>query len=378
MKFSIVAASCAALLGPAMGFTFGPVTSTRSSTASMMAATEVVPIVQVESPDFYWQYRLERLSNRKGSELAFSAKNYPDCVGSRALYDAYYLDLTLQGKMENFDWAAEKEINDSEWQTIFKYICNWSQAESKNSKKAMASLPTNDFDLVKQFYPSVDMRGLENTFSADEVGANFPYKNMKELLGAAAEGKLNIPGYQGTTSLDTATARQELAALKEKTMKNVDAIYADSIAFAKNALPDAAAKKHYQELKVQLATFPQTTAQWAQFRANFDKEVDEMARLAAKKEDEHHGHGEHDENHITPAKEFEMKYGRNLDEMQERFSRYKTNPQAFLESSIIEKFGTTGLAIWKKSQEFSATMSTLSDAEKASTEKAFSDFLNQA
>ena len=73
-----------------------------------------------------------------------------------------------------------------------------------------------------------------------------------------------------------------------------------------------------------------------------------------------------------------MKYGRNLDEMQERFNKYKANPEAFLESSILEKFGAAGLSLWKKSQEFSAKMGTMSDAEKSSTEKAFADFLKQA
>ena len=35
MKFSIVAASCAALVAPATGFAFGPVTSVRSSTGKI-------------------------------------------------------------------------------------------------------------------------------------------------------------------------------------------------------------------------------------------------------------------------------------------------------------------------------------------------------
>jgi hypothetical protein len=72
-----------------------------------------------------------------------------------------------------------------------------------------------------------------------------------------------------------------------------------------------------------------------------------------------------------------MKYGRNLDEMQERFNRFKADPNGFLEASIVEKYGASGLSVWKKSQEFSAKMSTLSEAEKSATEKSFADFLKQ-
>eukprot|EP01041_Mallomonas_annulata_P005583 gene5583-11253_t len=380
MFYAIVAVVCGALITPTGAFSVGKACSSRTHSAALMStATAVKPIVQQESPDFYWQFRLDRLASKKGGELAFSAKNYPDCQGSRAQYDAYYLDLTLQGKMENFDWAAEKEVNDSEWQQIYKYICNWTSTVSKTTKMDTNSLPTNDFDLLTQFYPSVDMRGLEAPFSPSEVGANFPYANMKQMLGAAAEGKLNIPGFQGTTSLDTSDAQAKVTALKTSTMAKLDAIHADALSFAKNALPDETAKKHYQELRAQLATFPQSPAEWSKFRANFENEVDEMARLAGKKEDEHHGHhDEHDDSHMTPAKEFEMKYGRNLDEMQERFNRYKTDPQGFLEASILEKFGSAGLSVWKKSQEFSSTMSSMSEADKSSTEKAFADFLKQA
>jgi len=115
-----------------------------------------------------------------------------------------------------------------------------------------------------------------------------------------------------------------------------------------------------------------------QYRANFEKELEEMALLAAKKEDEHHHHDESEANHVTPAQEFEMKYGKNLDEMQERMNKYSANPEGFLEACILEKFGKAGLDIWKQSQEISAKFELMSESEKSSTEKEFSDFLKSA
>mmetsp|Transcript_35523 Transcript_35523/g.36192 ORF Transcript_35523/g.36192 Transcript_35523/m.36192 type:complete len:374 (-) Transcript_35523:160-1281(-) len=373
MFYSLVAIGCAALLTPTWGFMSARVFSSGRA-APLMVATEQSSIVAVDAPDFYWQFRLDRLVSKKGADLAYSAKNYEDCVGSKALYDAYYLDLTLQGKMENFDWAAEKEISDSEWLTIYRYICNWSSETSKKASISADSLPANDFDLLKAFYPSVDMRALDTPFAVDEVGANFPYKNMKELLGAASAGTLKVPGFDKVDSLDSSEARAALAKLKDSAMSKVDAVYEKAMSQAKNPLPDAEAVSHYKELRSKLATFPQSAAEWKTFRANFEKEVDEMARLAGKNEDEHH----HGADHVSPAKEFEMKYGRNLDEMQERFNKYKADPEGFLEASIIEKFGPQGLSVWKKSQEFSAKMSTMSEDDKASTEKAFADFLKSA
>ena len=103
-----------------------------------------------------------------------------------------------------------------------------------------------------------------------------------------------------------------------------------------------------------------------------------MARLASKPDDHHHHHGDGDDNHVSPAQEFQQKYGRNLDEMQERMNAFKADPEGFMEKSIIEKYGKAGLDVWKKSQEFSNNMSVMSEADKKAAEKAFSDFLNKA
>ena len=44
---------------------------------------------------------------KKGGELAFTESSYSEAKSPKSLYEAYYLDLTLQGKMEGFDWKAE-------------------------------------------------------------------------------------------------------------------------------------------------------------------------------------------------------------------------------------------------------------------------------
>jgi len=333
-----------------------------------------------QSPDFYWQFRLDRLTSKKNIDLFFSAKNYPEASSPKELYDAYYLDLTLQGKLSGFDWKAEKEISDSEWLSIYKSISKWSVETAKENKPDTNNLPSNDFDLLKQFYPQLEFRDLETPFIADEVGASFPYSNMKDLLSAAANGKLNIPGSKPSTTIDASEAKAALAELKTKSMAKVDAIYQDTLKFAQTAFPDEQSRAHYKALQKKLGDFPQGAQGWAKFRANMDKEVDEMARLAAKKEDPHHGHEEHgDEHHApSPAQEFQAKYGLSLDELQETMSRFKANPEGFLEASIVEKHGRNGLDVWKKSQEFAALYAKSSAAEIAAAESAFTEFLKSA
>jgi len=339
-----------------------------------LAATTMAPettIKEIPAPDFYWQYRLARLVEKKGTDLAYDATNYPELKNDKDLYDAYYLDLTLQGKMDGFDWRAEKEINDNEWKKIYKQMCTWTQKVTK--KGDTSNLPSNDFDLLKQFYPQLSFRDLDSPFVSDEVGENFPYANMKEMISAAAAGSLSVPGVSntGATSIVASEVRAELAALREKSMKAIDDVYADAMKYAQNPFPDDEARAHYTSLKSKLANFPQGEAGWKTFRSNMEKEVDEMARLASKSFDPHHGG-------VSPTVEFQSKYGKNLDDMQERMAKYKANPQGFLESSILEKFGKSGLDVWKKSQEFSSKMEAMSAADKEATEKSFSDFLGSA
>lgn len=341
-----------------------------------MVATDTPTIAQVDSPDFYWQFRLDRLVSKKGGELAYGAENYPEAGSPKALYDAYYLDLTLQGKMEGFDWKAEKEITDSEWLNIYKNICSWSESNYKANKPDNSNLPTNDFDLLKQFYPQLNMRDLETPFAPEEVGANFPYANMGEMLSAAVAGSLSVPGVDGKTitKIEATEATAELSALKTETMAKIDAVYESAMAFAKNAFPDDEAKEHYKTLKGKLANFPQSPDAWAAFRADMEKEVDEMARLASKKVDHHH----HGEDCVTPEAEFEAKYGKSLEEMQARMDRFKSDPEGFLENSIMEKFGKQGLDVWKKSQVFAKDAEVMSASDKAKAEESFSSFLNSA
>jgi hypothetical protein len=52
------------------------------------------------------------------------------------------------------------------------------------------------------------------------------------------------------TSIEATEVRADLNNLREASMKKIDAIYADTLAYANNAFPDAEAKSHYQALKV--------------------------------------------------------------------------------------------------------------------------------
>ena len=352
-----------------------------------MMSTAVAEVFKtVEAPDFYWKFRLDRLINKKGSDLSFSAKNYPAAENDQELYEAYYLDLTLQGKMGGFDWMAEKEMSDSEWLSIYKNICEWSVTATKTYKPNESTIPSSDFDLLRAIFPQIDYRELEQSFGDGEVPANFPYKNLKTMIDDAIAGKLKIPGYdaKSVTSIDASSARKKLAVLKESTMKKIDAAYEKCVNYAKLPFPDAESKEHYQSLRSTLAQFPQTKQEWDVYRANFEKEIDEMAELAARQEEEEeHHHEEEDESHghakkMSVAEEFQQKYGRSLDEMAEKMAAFKADPEGFLESSILENYGKAGLDIWKKSQEFSAKMDVMSESEKQATEKAFADFLKSA
>lgn len=335
-------------------------------------------IASIEAPDFYWKFRLERLAAIKGGELAFKLDNYKSVSGYKDLYDCYYLDLTLSGKLEGFDWEAEKQVTESEWLTIYNSISKWSSETAKSSRPDTSNLPENDFDLLKQFYPQLNFRELETPFAVEEVGTNFPYKSMKDMLSAASNGKLSVPGYSSSVSLEATDAKAALASLKTSTMTKLDALLQDTMNYAQNPFPDDTAKTHYQALRTKLADFPQSPAEWNAYRAKMEKEVDEMARLASKKVEHGHHHGDEDHHEPTPAEEFEAKYGKNLDEMQERMSKYKSDPVGFLESSIIEKYGKNGLDVWKKSQEFSQKLAVMSEADKTATEAAFSNFLKKA
>jgi predicted lactoylglutathione lyase len=333
---------------------------------SSVASQEMKPIV---APDFYWQFRLNRLAEEKKDDLPFNAANYPDVSGSKDLYDAYYLDLTLQGKLEGFDWEQEKKISDSEWLTVYKDISKWTEDVAKTNKPDHTNLPANDFDLLKQFYPQLNFRDLETKFSEEEVGTGFKYQNMKEMLQAAMDGNLDVPGYtKDISNLESTKARNQLAALKESTMNRLDQIQAEAMAYATNPFIDEEAREHYKALKAKLGSFPQTKDEWAAFRAKMEAQVDEMAKLASKADSSEHG--------LSPEEEFKNKYGKSLEEMNERMSKFKADPNNFLEDTIKDSFSQKGLDVWKKSESFSQNV--ISEADKAAAEKAFAEFLEKA
>ena len=343
---------------------------------------------EVEAPDFYWKFRLNRLANKMESNLKFDAINYPHISGYKDLYDTYLLDLALQDKLTDLNREEENRVNEKEWLTIYNEICQWSKETAKNYHANKPALPANDLDVLKLYFPNFQAKELEDPFDVDIVGPDFPYKNMIEMFQAAGEGTFAAPGFTPDptdVNLSGDEARAELAALKERTMTRLDAILAESIALAKNPYPDEAARVHYQNLRKKLQNFPQTRSERETYHNNMIAEVDEMARMASKKappveHDEHHGHAEgaHTAAVPSPAMEFEAKYGWNLDQLQQSFTKFKSDPVGYSESVIAEKLGSKGLSAWKQSQKFSEQIAMMNTDEKAAAEETMKNIINGA
>ena len=210
----------------------------------------------------------------------------------------------------------------------------------------------------------------------EEVGENFPYKNAKELFSAASTGQLSLPKMSTISTLQADAIRGKVSLLKEKSMQKIDLIFENALMFAKNPVPDAESKVHYQKLKGTLEKFPRTSEEWVSYRSTMENRINEMSLLAAKLDEEvHHHHEEHTEPVLSIQQQFEQKYGKNLDDMQELLSKYKQNPEGFFESSILEKYGKTGFDILTKSQEFSSNVSVMNESDKSAAESLFKDFL---
>ena len=209
--------------------------------------------------------------------------------------------------------------------------------------------------------------------------ANFKYPNLKSLYSAAVNDELEVPD-DSLNTIEATEVRAKLKVLKEKSFKRIDEVYETVLKYAKLPFIDETARKHYQGVRATLAAFPQTIEETKQLRANLEKEIDEMARLGSRKVDHHAHHaaeGEPDD-HASPEQEFESKYGLNLSELRETFSQFKSNQQFFLDNSIFQNFGKTGLETWKKSQEFSAQYEKLSISERTAAEDEFREYLKSA
>jgi hypothetical protein len=354
----------------------------------------------VEAPDFYWKFRLERLVDKKGKELSFNEASYPEVKGYKDLYDSYYLDLTLQNKLVDFDREAEQKITESDWLSIYKSICQWSSKMARKTKVDPSALPENDIDLVKMFFPNLDTRDLDADLDQDAFGDAFPYKNMKELFHAASTGTLKIQpdaGYLDKVSsspaegksplvLDMSEGRRQLEELKNESLAALEIARDEALALARNPFPDDLARQHYREMKMKLDALPSTPAQWEAYEADMLSRIDEMAKFASRRVEEEGEHHEHHDDHadgqhakpvrLTPAEEFQNKYGRNLDEVMDNLSKYKADPDGFLEASILSSYGKKGVETWRKIQAHAAS---LTDAETVQRlEQSMTDILNSA
>lgn len=330
-----------------------------------------------KAPDFYWQFRLDRLIKKKGGEYAFDAKNYR-AQGPMALYRAYYLDLTLNGKIDkSFDKAAENTLNDDEWVVFYETIAAWTKEQADKSLFDASTLPASDFDLIAQIYPEVNMKAIYAPLDESDYGKNFPYKNIKEMLDAASNDKFKV---DKAVFNDMSEAMVEFNKLKEKSFQSLESVYADATAFAKNPFPDDQSRAHYKAIREKLAALPQTPQQWETYNSNMLQQIDEMARLASKEVEPHH-HGHDDEHHheeLSPAQEFQKKYGRDLTTMAERASKYMSDPAGFVKSAVSAKFGAAGVEAWEKNEELAAKFSVMSASDKAKMQSQYSDFLKQA
>jgi hypothetical protein len=247
----------------------------------------------LDAPDFYWIYRAEKLSSRFGRRTPFKLDDYRGLTGEQA-FDCYLAILKSSNSLPASYNVYTEKVTDEEWNRIWARQVEWMDKVIDANPLTTDTLPKNDFDLLKQFYPYLDFTDLETPFTSEEVGENFPYKNLKDLFAAASEEKLDIPGFNtDIDSLECPEIRKELEALKDSTLKSLAACKDKCLALARSPFPDDKAKAHYKELKEMMAGIPMTAAEKEAFKTNEEKMIAEMAAFASKEDEEEHHH--HDE-----------------------------------------------------------------------------------
>lgn len=311
-----------------------------------------------------------------GKELPFDPNNY-EPTDYEGLHDSYLLDLLFQDKLEEYYLDdEEEEITEEDWENkILEDYANWSE-EVGNAEENKFIPPDDDFQLLKAVFPSLETDEFETPFSQDEA-EGIPYNNYHELFQAAARGELANSNL-GEYSLDGAL--KELETAKEKSIKRLEAIRDEMTAKAMVDFPDEIARKHYQEMRKELADLFLTDEERKKRQQDFERKVDEMARLACKSKEEHHHH-HHDEHHektLSPEEEFAAKYGKRLSDIESRGSDFKSNPATFIEKTIERKFGQDGISAWRALEEAKVEKAKLSEAEAKAQELEFIEFLKRA
>ncbi len=359
------------------------------------------------SPDFYWKHRIDKLEAQKGHLIPFNAARYAgvESTNYERLYNIYYVELYRNGHMEDFDIVAESEYQPEDFQAMWDYGSDWMQSVKDKSKPVTkADLPEDPFDLIKLFIPEYDLTEVQQPFSVEDVGTDFPYQNWQEMSLDAQRGQLKWP--QGVQLLDpmddldpmdlfnenftsyrvfsqiTENYRAKLAASKERALAELDEAYEKAVALAKDPLNDEEGRAHYRWVKEKLKEYPDTPEGWQLRRENMLAKAEEMAEVASKRpsvfdkfdaqfDADHHFDPEKDA--IIQANQiFQTKYGRNLEEIQESYRRYEEDPVNYLDKLIAERFGAEGTAVWKQAQVFNRTVS-VEEQKKADVE--FRDFL---
>ena len=381
----------------------------------------------IVAPDFYWKYRLERFVNKMEDNLPFDVKNYPRASGYQELYQHYLADLHFQKKLINFDWAADQDITDDENLVILDYYDDWLTEVSKKARITEADLPANDLDLLKMFYPSLDISEFEVPFEKELIGADFPYLNLKEMFAAVDNDTFALPpsfssstaeddeedgDYDYATDIKGEYGEEEgldlsagvdvsaqVAALEVETMARLDAALANVTSYARQPYPDEEARAHYLRMRDRLVGRPQTAAEWSASRAKDERDVEEMVAFSSRpvaSAREGGGGGDHHDHENEPAaaeaaaeaaaaarealsQEFEDRFGWRPEQAQQDFALFKANPAKFTEEMIRAKHGSGAADAWRETKgRFSERINAMSEEDKRAATERYMTLLKNA
>lgn len=351
--------------------------STGSSTPPTTSLQEF--LAEKDGPDFYWKYRLERLKKKKGSAYAFDRANYPGKKTDQELYEVYYLDLVLRGKMEGFDVHEEQLVKEEEWKEIFNEMMDWTNTVHRDIPES--SLPDSPFELLETFFPELRKPLLELDSPLNDPDVH--YKTKKDMLEDAFRGKLTLPPGVGKEEIDITSLEQELDMIEADALQKVDALQNQMLAEIESSpiLLDPPALSFYQKAKEFLQNIPITTAEIQAERTKTLQRVDEMAAFVVRAENEehehHHEHHEGAEQKLSVAEQFKQKYGMDLIKIRERLAKFNSDSN-YLESVAMEMDGKEGLENWKEIEKtYQENYANLSETDRVNIIQNFKSFLNK-
>jgi len=337
-------------------------------------------LARKEGPDFFWKYRLERLKKKKADVYPFDPSNYTGKHTDKELYEIYYLDLVLKGKMEGFDIEKEQVVDEDEWRLIFRDMAAWTREVEQSVPKE--SIPDSPFDLLSIFFP--EMRPAFQELEAPLNDPDIPYKTTREFVEDAFRGNFPIKGV--TAEDDSAEFEKQLDTIEAESLQRVHDLRQRLLQEVESDQEqlDEQSKAFYRRAKELVNSTPITQAEWDTESEKTKRLVEEMAELAAAEDEEHHhhdeeheGHDEHHEKKLSIPEQFKQRYGRDLKKMQERLGKFSANPNNYLEVVAVEAAGKEGLDLWKEIEKsFEDNYSKLSEQERVKLQQDFKTFVN--